>query len=356
MSRAYQAPHLETPSWRAGTASAPIALESHRPLPINDVDLVLHIVRGYVDLFAVGESASGEPSRRHHLFRVEQGAVVFGLPGISDASGNSVAVIAVGGLETEVVIDHRGRFADRDGIDAWTAQVSGTIATPPDSAVVQQAAIGSRYTLASGDILRLSGRRVGWIGIEYGTIGVMEMPAAYGSGECPLPIPPGTWIVAREDTTVEVRGSTDFPLAGIWAALDRFHARVMETLCRRIDEEALAEADRLRLRSNLNRLRTSSIVGRLAGIVAAEPGSSQPGVIGANGLLAACREVGEAMGISLQAPASMLSGSDDLANATTIARVHSSPFLAKADGPSRCCPVQAVATSSLTPVPARVAN
>jgi NHLM bacteriocin system ABC transporter ATP-binding protein len=320
MSRAYQAPHLETPSWRAGTASAPIALESHRPLPINDVDLVLHIVRGYVDLFAVGESASGEPSRRHHLFRVEQGAVVFGLPGISDASGNSVAVIAVGGLETEVVIDHRGRFADRDGIDAWTAQVSGTIATPPDSAVVQQAAIGSRYTLASGDILRLSGRRVGWIGIEYGTIGVMEMPAAYGSGECPLPIPPGTWIVAREDTTVEVRGSTDFPLAEIWAALDRFHARVMETLCRRIDEEALAEADRLRLRSNLNRLRTSSIVGRLAGIVAAEPGSSQPGVIGANGLLAACREVGEAMGISLQAPASMLSGSDDLANATTIAR------------------------------------
>jgi NHLM bacteriocin system ABC transporter ATP-binding protein len=320
MSSAYQPPSLETAPRRPGRASAPVAFESQRPLPINDVDLVLHVVRGYVDLFAVRESASGEPSRRHHLFRVEQGAVVFGLPGISDGNGNSMAVIAVGGLDTEVVIDHRGRFADRDGIDAWTAQVSGTIATPPDSAVVQQAAIGSRYTLASGDILRLSGRRVGWIGIECGTIGVMEMPEAYGSGECPLPIPPGTWIVAREDTTVEVRGSTDFPLAEIWAVLDRFHARVMETLCRRIDEEALAEADRLRLRSNLNRLRASSIVGRLAGIIAAEPGSSQPGAVGANGLLAACREVGEAMGISLQAPASMLSGSDDLANATTIAR------------------------------------
>jgi NHLM bacteriocin system ABC transporter ATP-binding protein len=334
MSSAYQPPSLETPPWREGAASSPVALESHRPLPINDVDLVLHVVRGYVDLFAVRESASGEPSRRHHLFRVEQGAVVFGLPGISDTSGNSMAVIAVGGLETEVVIDHRGRFADRDGIDAWTAQVSGTIATPPDSAVVQQAAIGSRYTLASGDIVRLSGRRVGWIGIEYGTIGVMEMPEAYGSGECPLPIPPGTWIVAREDTTVAVRGSTDFPLAEIWAALDRFHARVMETLCRRIDEEALAEADRLRLRSNLNRLRTSSIVGRLAGIIAAGPGSSQPGAVGANRLLAACREVGAAMGVSLKAPANMAFDNDDLANTMRIAeasRVRARRLLLRAD-------------------------
>src|ERR1700712_5506537 len=127
MSSAYQPPSLETPPWREGAVSSPVALESHRPLPVNDVDLVLHVVRGYVDLFAVRESAGGEPSRRHHLFRVEQGSVVFGLPGIRDTSGNSMAVIAVGGLETEIVIDHRSRFADRDGIDAWTALVSGTI-------------------------------------------------------------------------------------------------------------------------------------------------------------------------------------------------------------------------------------
>ncbi|UPK39187.1 NHLP bacteriocin export ABC transporter permease/ATPase subunit [Bradyrhizobium sp. 186] len=321
MSSAYQPPSLETPPRHAGLAFVPIALESHRPLPVNDIDLVLHVVRGYVDLFAVTQTANGEASRRHHLLRVEQGGVVFGLPGVSDTSGNSMAVIAVGGLETEVLIDHRGHFGDRVAIDAWTAQVFGSIATPPHGAVVQQAAIGSRYTLASGETLRLAGRRVGWIRIEYGTIGVMEMPEPYGSGECPLPMLPGTWIVAREDTTVEVRGSMDFALAEIWATLDRFHIRVMESLRGRIDEETLAEAHRLRLRSDLNRLRTSRIVGRLAGIIAAEPGSSRPGAIGANLLLAACREVGASMGISLESPASVLSGSDDLANAMTIARV-----------------------------------
>src|SRR6266850_1034001 len=320
MSRAYQPPDPEIAHWGAGWASAPMALESHRPLPMNDVDLVLHVVRGYVDLFALRETAAGEPSRRRHLFRVEQGAVAFGLPGISDTCGNSIAVIAVGGLETEVVIDHRGRFVDRDGIDAWATQVSRIIAASPEGAVVQQATIGSRHALATGDILRLSGRRVAWIGIQHGTIGVMEMPGAHGSGEVPLPIPPGAWIVAREDATLAVRESIAFPLAEIWAGLDQFHARVMESLCCRIDEDALAEADRLRLRSNLNRLRTSSIVGRLAGIIAAGPGSSQSGAVGANPLLAACREVGDAMGVSLEAPASALSGSDDLANVTRIAR------------------------------------
>ncbi|MET4210037.1 NHLM bacteriocin system ABC transporter ATP-binding protein [Bradyrhizobium sp. LA2.1] len=318
MNSAYQPPHLEIPPLSEVASSAPVALESHRPLPIDDVDRVLHVVRGYVDIFAVRETAAGEPSRRHHLFRVEQGGVVFGLPGICDASSNSLAAIAVGGLETEIVIGRRGRFADRDRIDAWTAQVAGLIAASPAGALVQQAAIGSQYTLASTEFLRLSGRRVGWIGIERGTIGVMAMPESDAS-DVPVPMPPGTWIVAREEATLTVRESGAFPLAEIWAGLDRFHVRVMESLRRRIDEDAVAEAERLRQRSNLNRMRTRSVVGRLAGIIAAEAGS-QSGTVGASHLLAACRKVGDAMGISLEAPASMLSGSDDLANATIIAR------------------------------------
>jgi NHLM bacteriocin system ABC transporter ATP-binding protein len=311
-----------------------MALESHRPLPMNDVNLVLHVVRGYVDLFAVSENAADKPSRRHHLFRVQQGAVAFGLPGIGDTCGNSVAVIAVGGLETEIVIDHRGRFVDRGGIDAWTTLVSGIIAASPEGAVVQQVTIGSRHALATGDILRFSGRLAAWIEIERGTIGVMQMPEALGSGKVPLPIAPGMWLVAREDTTLAVRESIAFPLAAIWGGLDRFHARVMESLCRRIDEDALAEVDRLRLRSNFNRLRTGSIVGHLAGIIAAGPARSQSGAVGGSALLAACREVGDAMGVSLEAPAVALPGGDDLANVARIAgasRVRTRRLLLRAD-------------------------
>ncbi|MHC2621325.1 NHLM bacteriocin system ABC transporter ATP-binding protein [Bradyrhizobium huanghuaihaiense] len=320
MSSAYQPPSLETVPRHRITASTPVALESHRPLPVDDVDLVLHVVRGYVDLFAVRQGANGEPSRRHHLFRIEQGGVVFGLPAISDPSGAPAAVVAVGGLDTEIVIDHRGRFGDRNAIDAWAARVSDIIATSPPGAVVQQAAIGSRHALASGNVLRLAGRHVGWIEIVHGTFGVMEMPESYGARECPIPMPPGTWIVAREEATLEVRESAAFPFDEIWAALDRFHAGVMTSLCRKLDEEARAEAERLRLRSDLSRLRTTGIVSRLAGIIAAGPGSLQAGAVGASGLLTACREVADVMGISLKAPPGMLTGRDDLADAMRIAR------------------------------------
>jgi NHLM bacteriocin system ABC transporter ATP-binding protein len=217
------------------------------------------------------------------------------------------------------VIDHRDRFVDRGGIDAWTTLVSGIIAASPEGAVVQQVTIGSRHALAAGDILRLSGPLAAWIEIERGTIGVMQMPEALGSGKVPLPIAPGTWLIAREDTTLAVRESIAFPLVAIWAGLDRFHARVMESLCRRIDEDALAEVDRLRLRSNFNRLRTGSIVGHLAGIIAAGSARSQSGAVGGSALLAACREVGDAIGVSLAAPAVALSGGDDLANVARIA-------------------------------------
>jgi len=94
------------------------------------------------------------------------------------------------------------------------------------------------------------------------------------------------------------------------------------------------EADLLRLRSDLNRQRRTSIVNRLAGIITAGSEASQPGAVGARGLLAACREVGAAMGISLQAPANMAFDNDDLARAVRIAeasRVRLRRLLLRAD-------------------------
>lgn len=291
-------------------------------------------MRGYVDLFAVRESAGGEPSRRHHLFRIEEGAVVFGLPSVRDDSGNSIGVIAVGGLDTSVVIDNRDRFADRNKIDAWTAKIAGTIAVSPESAIVEQAAVGSRHALASGNILRLSGRRVGWTRVERGSISVMESPQIHAAGNVPVPMAPGTWMVARDDAELEVQDSTAFPIEEIWAGLDRFHALVMEGLCRNIEDDARVEVDRLRSRSKLNRLRTGGIVDRLGRIITAGPEFSQSGAAGANGLLAACREAGAAIGISLQTATNLTFEKDDFATIMRIAeasRIRARRLLLRAD-------------------------
>ncbi len=137
---------------------------------------------------------------------------------------------------------------------------------------MQQAAIGSRYALASGDIVRLSGRQVGWIAIAHGTIGVMELPQPHGSGEGPRrcrrgrgssPARPRPWRFGRARHSRLPR-SGPRSIASMDAS--------WRALCRRIDEDTLAEARRLRLRSGLNRQRRTSIVGRLAGII--RPGRS----------------------------------------------------------------------------------
>jgi len=180
-------------------------------------------------------------------------------------------------------------FADRGRIDAWTAQVSGTSRPSAEAAVVQQAAIGSRYTLASASppAVRPAGRLIGievWDHRRDGNVGGLWRrgdPFRY------------TGNVDRRARGHEGgrSGEHGFALAEIWPrSIDSTHAS-MESLCRRIDEEALAEADRLRLRSNLNRLRTSSIVRsscryhcHRARIIADRRGWRQPSAV-------ACREV-----------------------------------------------------------------
>src|SRR5271154_3237908 len=89
---------------------APIALESRRPLAIDDAVLVLRVVRGHVDLFAVDQLDGVSTGRRHHMFRVEAGAMIFGLPGVAHASGAiPISLIAVGGQDAQIVVEDRDR-------------------------------------------------------------------------------------------------------------------------------------------------------------------------------------------------------------------------------------------------------
>jgi len=86
----------------------------------------------------------------------------------------------------------------------------------------------------------------------------MEMSEVlWRRGDSLCQIPPGTWIVAREDTTVDVRGAriSRSPNMG---ALDRFTHASWRACVAGIDEEALAGPTACACVRNLNRLRTSS--------------------------------------------------------------------------------------------------
>jgi NHLM bacteriocin system ABC transporter ATP-binding protein len=297
----------------------PIALESQRPLPLDDANLALRVLSGHIDLFAVEQIDPTSRGQRHHVLRAEPGALVFALPQAETGGTPPIRMIAVGGQETQVLIVHRDGCADRVLIDAWVAQLSGAIATETVEPSAQVAEVGSSLELAAGQVIRAPGRRVAWVSVEQGTVSLMEAPLAYAANDPPLALASGTWLTAQDDVVLTVQDSDGLPLGEIWAGLDRFHALAMMCLSNRIAAATIAESKRLRARSRLDGFRTNSIFERLAGIIdRRSAGSDHP--VGISTVLAACREVGGAMGIAIEPPANIRSASQDVAGVCLIAR------------------------------------
>jgi NHLM bacteriocin system ABC transporter ATP-binding protein len=300
---------------------APIALESRGPLAIDDAVPVLRVVRGHVDLFAVEQLDGVSTGQRHHLFRVEAGAMIFGLPGVAHARrAIPISVIAVGGQDAQIVVEDRDRCSDPGLIDAWVTQLSSAIASTALDTGAELAEIGSRPELAKGQVLCAPGHRVVWVAVERGAVRLMEEPKSFASDDPPLPLASGTWLTADDGSVLSVQESNALAAAEIWAGLDQFHALAIACLSDRIAAAAIAESQRLQSRSRLDRLRANRIFGHLAGIIDRRSAGSDIGAVGANEVLAACREVGNAMGIAIAPPANMRLTSRDIADVFLIAQ------------------------------------
>jgi NHLM bacteriocin system ABC transporter ATP-binding protein len=302
----------------ATVTPVPIALESQRPLPLNDAALALHVLSGHLDLFAV-EQIDGTKGQRHHVLRAEPGALVFGLPQADNGGNTPISMIAVGGQETQILIGHRNDCADRGLIDSWVALLSAAIASEPPEPSAQAAEFGSRPVLAAGEVIRAPVRRVAWLSIEQGAVSPMAQPLTCAANDPPLALAAGTWLTAQDDAVLTVQEIDRFSMDEIWAGIDRFHALAAMCLSNRIAEASAAEAERLRARSRLGGLRTNNIFERLAAVIDRRPASSGHGV-GTGTVLGACREVGDAMGIAIEPPTNVRSASQDVAGVCLIAR------------------------------------
>src|SRR5262249_24956515 len=108
-----------------------IALDGRRPWSLGDQQRVLRVVAGYVDLVAQRMGAGSERSR-HHLFRVESGEIIMGLPCI-EGTIDPIGVIAVGGPGTEVLVAARESAGELARIEAWITRLSAaTVGTAVD--------------------------------------------------------------------------------------------------------------------------------------------------------------------------------------------------------------------------------
>src|SRR5262249_43346212 len=76
--------------------SEPVETAGNRPLPLDDPEAVWWITGGQVDVFFTLEGLEGEPGRRRHLCRVEEGGSIFSLSGVRGHAGGTLMAVGVG--------------------------------------------------------------------------------------------------------------------------------------------------------------------------------------------------------------------------------------------------------------------
>jgi NHLM bacteriocin system ABC transporter ATP-binding protein len=317
-----------------------LALDGRRVQHLNRTSLVLRVSAGVVDLFAQPRRGTRLDGARTHLFRLETGNLIFGLPselGPEDATGEArrwIDIVAVGGQASEAVVLDPAEPVDMDLVETWLQQLCAALGRggPPmeetrtvdgDGAGPGPMDLGplegGSAELFAGQRRAAPSRGVGWVRIDHGQIRVMDAAAPWTAADGPFPLAGGAWIEALGDAQVTIGGRADLSPEDIWPALDRFHALAVDLLGRGLARASQAAAARLSRRAELATEQTHRLFGALAGLIAPRA-SAAPDLSTGDPIFEACRLVGEAMGIAVLRPRSPAKGRSAFSQVSDIAR------------------------------------
>lgn len=279
-----------------------VALSGNRPWRLDDPDLALKVSAGHVDLFAL-PTADGTPAgARSHLFRVESGGLILGMPSVGgQGQARRIEVLAVGGQDAEALLVDREGLDEPSLVEGWIAALSAAIAVA-GAGEARRAEAGTPVELRKGERLNAPMRGSVWLRAERGKIRLMQAPSVTRAGDPPLPLAAETWIEAVGQTSVAVLGVGALSGVELWRAIDRFHALAMLCLERRVTAGAKAESERLDRRARLARAQAGRMLGELARVIVPRRHADAREQDGSDPLLAACQVVGEAMGASVVSP------------------------------------------------------
>jgi len=300
------------PSAPTLSALAPAAAEidagSDRPFLLDGAGAWL-VRAGRVDVFAVPVRDGAAAGGRTHLFRVEEGEMLFGT---GAAAGQAVGLLAVGSAGTRVAAVERGRLgaAAMDpahapalavALDAWVDRLCGAVSrdTAPDCAEVSPEAPAlpraARYVRP--------GRTVAWVRHTEGASFLLGRPGLKVNGDF-TPLSRSAWMEVQGECALEVADTAGVLQRGdAWDGLERLHALVLECVQRLGGETAQAERERLREKAAAVRGAFRGAMGQLAATLEqAAPSRLAARVAAAGGdeLLEACTLVGDALGVEIR--------------------------------------------------------
>jgi len=268
------------------------------------------VEEGHVNVFAVRLEEGRAASRRKHLFAAAPGQFLFGT---GEVDPNGYSLIAVGTMGTVLRrIEPETLYAA-----AWDAEYAGTLSTRIDEWIEnlstgvfpgaspkehEEPPLGELWPIQEGACVR-SVHHVRWVRHVGGASllrGNASLPSV-DSSDGFVPVGTALWLQTTEVCeleAVETRGLLEDGSA--WTSLQSFHVLVRRAVSGLAEETATAARVRLMERVESDRTALGEACGHLASVMDAQVsvGATAP----SDPLLAACRIVGDAVGVEIQTP------------------------------------------------------
>jgi NHLM bacteriocin system ABC transporter ATP-binding protein len=288
--------------------SETVALDSRNPVSLDRSERAMLVRKGFVDLFAIPTKGSDLREARHHLFRVEAGAVVFGLSTSPQASLQPLDIIAVGSAGAEALVFPREDIKSVSLITPWMTSLAAIVVRASGDWAVEEAQPETSVTIDSGNRVRAPMRGLVWASVETGVVRLMNLNLEVGPSNPPVALASGMWIESVLDSTT-VRFSVSAPEGAVlWHALDTFHANIRNLIYSQLQSAAETDATRLLQHASLADESRQSIFNSLASLFAKSSSQNPPGQEALDPLFAACSAVATAMRTVVSRPPDRVSG------------------------------------------------
>jgi ATP-binding cassette subfamily C protein len=282
-----------------------VTVGANHPLLLSAGDVWL-VAGGAADVFVV-PVADGQPNgQRHHLFRVDAGAGLFGVPPAGPPVGLGLLAVGTAGTRLEHVApaaltDPARADAVVALVDQWVTGVSGSLtpqAPPPDQAVVKP---GATAALAA-DTAVGGGAPVVWVKLTGAGVAFLgEDATAIASGETWWPLTPRTWIVARGTGTLEaIDTATAWQRGVLVPGMTAFLALALRALALAVARGDAAERERLTREVEADERLVAHAVEGLAAVLPGPRPAGAAAALTGDELLDACEVVANAAGIAIR--------------------------------------------------------
>jgi NHLM bacteriocin system ABC transporter ATP-binding protein len=284
--------------------------EGNLPLVLNQGRRAWVVLAGGVDIFWA-ELKDGQPTGSlNHLFRITAGQLFLEFEGPANEGPGLLAValpgtrlcdLSLAGLQ-ELSRQPQGAGIIGTLLESWVTEVSRYLAEnrplPPDSLILRP---GTEVALSPGQAA-FPGHGVLWVSHMEGStrfLSLEELPALHSPSFFPLCH--FTWLEAEQETQLRAADTSGFlQLDRGWQGLQEFHRLVLAYLpcehCRFIT----AEARSFEAQVQASKDHLAGSFARLASVL--DPGKPLARIEGESPLLAASRLVGEALGLTIEAP------------------------------------------------------